>query len=85
MPNMDSSEYISRKRLAVVHNANSAANANKFRGLTRFDMYSPHRPGNKGSSQASADTCTTECLVYADKSDIFAAKKYAASKVPHFN
>jgi hypothetical protein len=85
MPNMDSSEYTSRKRLAALHNANRLADVKKFRAPTRFDIYNPHKIGNKGSSLASADVCTTECIILADKSDIFAVKKYAASKVPHFN
>jgi len=84
MPNMDSSEYTSRKRLAALHGANALANATKFRVLTRFDIYNPHKPGNKGTSLASADTCTT-CSPLADKSDIFAARAYARSRVPHFN
>lgn len=81
MPNVDSSDYTRRKKLAALHNANSAANPTKFRVLTRFDMYNPHKPGN---AKSSADICTT-CVPLADKSDIFAARAYAASRVPHFN
>jgi len=90
MPNVDSSDYTRRLKLKSIGLGISNGNANKRRALTVFDSYNPHtlalRPivGGGVHGNVSADICTV-CDPLPDKSDIFAAKQYAASKVPHFN
>jgi len=92
MSNVDSSDYTRRLKLKSIGVGISHGNINKRRALTVFDSYNPHilalRPviggGGQANGKSSADICTT-CSPLTDKSDTFAAKQYAASKVPHFN
>jgi hypothetical protein len=79
MPNIDSSAYTRRQRLTVIKNANDAANQTKFRALTMFDTYDP------SLVNTTAIVCNDSCRIDVKAHDTFEAKKYAASRVPHFN
>jgi hypothetical protein len=79
MPNIDSSAYTRKQRLTVVKNANDAADSTKFRALTAFDRYDP------ALVNTTAVVCNDSCRVDIKQNETFAAKKYAASRVPHFN
>lgn len=79
MPNVDSSAYTRRQRLTVIKNANDAANQTKFRVLTIFDRYDPSLVNTTGV------VCNDSCRITVKPNDTFEAKKYAASRVPHFN
>jgi hypothetical protein len=78
MPNIDSSEYIRRRRLATIQYANQAATQRKFRELTRFDSYDP------SAVRASGAVCNDVCITTPKDHNIFAAQAYSASRVPHF-
>jgi hypothetical protein len=92
MPNVDTSDYTRRLKLRSIGLGVANGNINKRKALTVFDTYNPYIPHlvptGGGSGQAngrvSADICTL-CFPLPDKNDTFAAKKYAASRVPHFN
>jgi hypothetical protein len=78
MPNIDSSEYIRRRRLATIQYANQAATQRKFRELTRFDSYDPSAVRTTGA------VCNDVCITTPKDHNIFAAQAYSASRVPHF-
>ena len=60
-PRFDTADYIRRKKLAAINNGNAAANQNKFRAPTRFDMYQPHNPSIRNSSGGICiDTCNPQ-------------------------
>jgi len=92
MPNVDSSDYTRRLKLKSIGVGIANGDVNKRRARTVFDTYNPNIPhlipniagGGQANGKVIADICTF-CTPIGDKSDIFAAKKYAASKVPHFN
>jgi hypothetical protein len=92
MPNVDSSDYTRRLKLRSVGVGIANGAISKRRALTRFDTYNPNiphlvpKPAGVGQARGkvSSDICTL-CTPLADKSDTFAARKYLASKVPHFN
>lgn len=79
MPNIDSSDYTRRRKLAAIKNANDAANQTKFRALTTFDTYDP------SLVNTTAVVCNDSCRIGAKANNTFEAKVYARSRVPHFN
>ena len=78
MPNIDTSDYIRRRRLATIQYANQAADDRKFRALTRFDSYSTSTAREVGI------VCNDECRTTQKDHNIFAAKQVSAAKKPHF-
>jgi hypothetical protein len=79
MPNVDSSDYTRRRKLAIIKNANDAGSQTKFRALTAFDSYDP------SLVNATGIVCNDSCRTNVKANNTFAAKKYAGTKVPHFN
>lgn len=79
MPNIDSSDYTRKRKLAIIKNANDAADQTKFRVLTTFDRYDP------SLVNTTAVVCNDSCRIDVKTHDTFGAKAYAASRVPHFN
>jgi hypothetical protein len=79
MPNIDTSDYIRRRRLATIQYANQAADQRKFRALTRFDSYSTSTAREVGI------VCNDDCERRIQKDhNIFAAKQVSGAKNPHF-
>jgi hypothetical protein len=79
MPNVDSSDYTRRRKLAIVKNANDAGTQTKFRALTVFDSYNPALVNTTGI------VCNDSCRTNAKANNTFVASKYSASKIRHFN
>lgn len=79
MPNIDSSDYIRRRKLSTIKNANDAANQTKFRVLTTFDSYDP------SLVNTTAIVCNDRCRITSKPNSTFEANKYIASRVPYFN
>jgi hypothetical protein len=80
---VEASELIRRKRLSTIYLANTAAEARKFRALTRFSSYDPSVGAT--NVKATAEVCNDQCRTDEKPHNIFGAIQISASKDAHFN